>query len=374
MKILYFTRNYNSHDHRFLKGLSQSEHQIYYLTLEQGSRSLEDRAVPSGVEMLSWSRPLAQAGLRDAPWLLAELRRLLKQVKPDLVLAGPIQRCALLTALAGFRPLVSMSWGYDLLIDARRSPEWRQATRFALQRSAAMVCDCDTTRQLAVAHGMAAERIVAFPWGIDLAHFTPAAQPASRPQPDAQPGSERPFTLLSTRSWEPIYGVDTIARAFVLAAQQCPELRLVMLGGGSQAGLLRQVLSKVGGEAGERVLFPGQVAYTDLPRFYRMADLYVAATHSDGTSISLLEAMGCGLPALVSDIPGNREWIEPGRNGWLFPENDAAAMARAILQAVENRRQLPEMGQAARQVVEQRADWNQNFPKLFDAFEIALRK
>jgi len=369
MKILYFTRNYNSHDHRFLSALSQSEHQIYYLTLEQGRRALEDRAVPAGVEILSWSRPLEQAGLRDAPRLLAELKRLLKKVGPDLVQAGPIQRTAFLTALAGFRPLVSMSWGYDLLIDARRSPEWRQATRFTLQHSAALVCDCDTIRQLALAHGMAADRIVAFPWGIDLAYFTPEPPPADPPPPG------QPFTLLSTRSWEPIYGVDTIARAFVLAAQQCPELRLVMLGGGSQAGMLHQLLSKIdGGAAGERVLFPGQIAYADLPRFYHMADLYLAATHSDGTSISLLEAMACGLPGLVSDIPGNREWVDPGRNGWLFPEDDAAAMARAILQAVENRRHLPQMGRAARQVAEQRADWSKNFPRLFDAFEIALRK
>jgi hypothetical protein len=53
--------------------------------------------------------------------LLVDLKKVLRSVKPDLVHAGPIQRAAFLTALAGFRPLVSMSWGYDLLVDAERS-------------------------------------------------------------------------------------------------------------------------------------------------------------------------------------------------------------------------------------------------------------
>jgi glycosyltransferase involved in cell wall biosynthesis len=268
-----------------------------------------------------------------------------------------------------------MSWGYDLLHDAKRNAAWRWATRYTLQHSAALVGDCDTIRQLAIAHGMPAERIVTFPWGVDLEHFTPGERWAEPVQ--SAPEGERPFTLLSTRSWEPIYGVETIARAFAQVARERLGLRLVMLGNGSQAGLLRQIFSRDGllegpGTADHpSVLLPGQAAYDDLPRFYRSADLYLAATHSDGTSISLLEAMACGSPALVSDIPGNREWITPGENGWLFPPGDAHALAQAILDAVEQRSRLPDMGRSARRLAEQRADWKQNFPLLFAAYRIA---
>jgi glycosyltransferase involved in cell wall biosynthesis len=176
-----------------------------------------------------------------------------------------------------------------------------------------------------------------------------------------------------------LYGVETIARAFVLAAQQRPELRLVMLGNGSQAGRLRQILSAVeklpqDDQANvHRVLTPGQIGYADLPRYYRSADLYLSASYSDGASISLLEAMACGCPALVSDIPGNREWVTPGENGWLFPPGDANALAQAILHAVEQRSELPRMGAAARRTAEARADWNQNFPQLLRAYQLALK-
>jgi L-malate glycosyltransferase len=134
--------------------------------------------------------------------------------------------------------------------------------------------------------------------------------------------------------------------------------------------LLRQIFTS--GEVLEQVHFPGQVGQNELPEFFRAADLYVSASHSDGTSISLLEAMACGRPALVSDIPGNRGWIEPGVQGWLFPDSDSDALAEAILTAQENVQLLPAMGQAARRLAEERADWDTNFQELLRAYQLAL--
>jgi glycosyltransferase involved in cell wall biosynthesis len=303
--------------------------------------------------------------------LLTGLKRVIRQVKPDLIHAGPIQTSALLAALSGFRPLVSMSWGYDLLVDANRNQFWRWATRYALQHSDVMVGDCRTIRQQAISFGMPDERIITFPWGIDLSHFNVSTFKRSNVQT---------FFLLSTRGWEPIYGVDVIAQAFVKAAKEVqarrahgedlPELRLIMLGNGSQASLIRQIFAE--GGVLDQIGFPGHAGYLDLPGYYHSADLYVSASHSDGSSISLLEAMACGRPVLVSDIPGNREWVRHGEEGWWFPDGDAGALARAILRAVEDRHRLPDMGQKARCVAEQRADWNKNFPKLIMAYDMAL--
>jgi glycosyltransferase involved in cell wall biosynthesis len=384
MRILYFSRDYTSHDHRYLQALAKTEHKVYYLQLERRGYTLEDRPLPSEIEQVHWVGGRGPARLRDGARLLLDLKRVIRQVKPDLIQAGPLQRAAFLVALTGFRPLLSMSWGYDLLVDANQNAAWRWATRYTLKHSTAMVGDCQTIRQLAVAYGMPDERIVTFPWGIDLEHFTPHATPSPHVVEGGNNEPSRPFVLLSTRGWEPIYGVDIIARAFVTAAQQCPDLQLIMLANGSLATTLRRIFAR--GNVEEQVLFPGQVKYADLPRFYQMADLYISASHSDGTSISLLEAMACGKPVLVSDIPGNREWVFPytppsphpfpqmGEVGWLFPDGDADALAQAILHAVEQRHYLLEMGRRARALAEERADWKKNFPCLFRAYDIALSK
>ena len=101
-----------------------------------------------------------------------------------------------------------------------------------------------------------------------------------------------------------------------------------------------------------------------------MADLYVSPSHVDGSSVSLMEALACGLPCLVSDIPANMEWVREGENGWLFPDGNADALAAKILAAMENHKSLPEIGHNARAVAEERTDWKKNFQKLMQAYQI----
>ncbi|RPI78219.1 MAG: glycosyltransferase family 1 protein [Chloroflexi bacterium] len=360
MKILYFSRDYTTHDHRFLSALTKAGEKVYYITLERRGHVLEDRALPGEVEIVSWAGGKKPARLVDGPMLLLDLKHLLRKIRPDILHAGPLQTVGFLSALSGFQPFVSMSWGYDLLIDAERSASWRWSTRYTLNHSAAMVGDCETIRQRAASYGMAPERIVTFPWGVDLEKYHPG---------NRQDAGDKHFTLLSTRSWEPVYGVDVLVRGFLQAAQSCPKLHLVLLGNGSQAPLLRKMIAE--GGAAEKVTFAGQISQKDLPRYYRSADLYVSASHSDGTSISLLEAMACGTPVLVSDIPGNKEWVTPGVEGWLFPDGDSRALAGAIISAFERREQLVQMSEAARNLAERRADWEKNFPELLRAYDIA---
>lgn len=369
-RILYFSRDYTTHDYRFLSSLAQTEHKVYYLRLERRGHQLEDRALPQQIEQIQWAGGHKPARWQDGYGLLRDLKRVIRSIKPDLIQAGPLQRSAFLVALTGFQPLISMSWGYDLIHDADTNSLWRWITRYTLKNSAVMIGDCDYIRRLAISYGMSNDRIVTFPWGINLEDFVP--NPGEEPQkPERIKSKDATFTLISTRGWEPIYGIDLIARAFATAAHRHPELRMLMLGNGSQASEIRGVFNHA--KVGEQVLFPGQVSQSELPRLYRAADLYISASHSDGTSISLLEAMASGLPALVSDIPGNQEWITPGENGWLFPDGDADALARSITLAIKERDKLAEMGKAARELAEERADWGTNFQAMLGAYELAFQ-
>ena len=363
MRILYFSKDYCPHDHRFLAALAESEHQVFFLRLERGPRQTEDRPVPSGIEQISWSGGLRPARLTDGPRLLLELRRILKRIQPDVVHAGPIQSCALLAAFSGFHPLLVMSWGFDLMKDVERGLLWRWATKYVLKRADWFTSDCEATHARAINFGLPSGRTTVFPWGVDLEHFSP--------QPRQElPGRSAGFTILCNRSWEPNYGVDVLAKAFVLVARQKPDVRLLLLGGGSQAELLKDIFTS--GEVEERVDQGGHVPNTDLPRFYRMADLYISASHVDGSSVSLLEALSSGLPCLVSDIPANREWVTDGENGWLFPDGDADALAARILQAIDQRDGLNEMGLVARCLAEARADWKKNFQILLSVYQFTI--
>ena len=375
MRILYFTRDYTTHDYRFLSSLAETEHSIHSLRLEKRGMAREDRPLPPGVEQIVWGAGRDEVRLREYPALAWELRRLIRSLRPDVIHAGPVQSAAFLAALTGFRPLVTMSWGSDLLRDADAQP---RRTRFALRRTTVLLGDCLAVRDKAAAFGFDPQRTVLFPWGVDLKRFAPK-KPVSGALDEA--GAEEPlraalgwdgdaFTLLCLRAWEPLYGVDVVVRAFALASQHAPKLRLFLLSGGSQAKQLREILLRY--DVLDRVVFGGQVTQTALPQYYHASDLYLSASHSDGSSVSLMEALASGLPVRVSDIPGNREWITPGVQGWLFPVSDAEALASGILNAVEQRSALSAMGRAGRSLAEQRANWPENFQKLLQAYQMAL--
>ena len=370
MRVLYFSRDYSPHDYRFLAALAATEHEIYYLRLESDPRQNEDRPVPSQIHQVRWAGGKGRFRWRDVLGLKSDLQRVVKQIRPDLVHAGPVQTCAFLAALTGFRPLLTMSWGYDLMQDADRNRWWSWVTRYVLRHSTFFVSDAEVTRQKAIAYGMRPDCTAVFPWGVDLKHFRPAVAAPAKAGVCKPTRADAAFIIFCNRSWEPLYGVDVLAKAFVKVAAQRAGARLLLLGGGSMAKTIRQILMQ--GNALERTQLPGHISQADLPRWYQMADLYVSPSHVDGSSVSLMEALACGRPVLVSDLPANREWVTEGRNGWLFPDDDADALAAGILGAMDRRADLPKLGRQAREVAEQRADWSVNFGLLLDAYEQAV--
>ena len=362
MRILYFSKDYSTHDHRFLSAIADGGHDVFYLKLEKNLRQIEDRPVSPQVTQVQWAGGRGSFRWRDVPRLVLDLKRVIRDLKPDLVHAGPIQTCAFLAVLTGFRPILTMSWGFDLMEDVHKSRWMEQVTKYVLRNTQYFTSDANVTRDKAVAYGMNPDHTVIFPWGADLQHFS---------QKTFQSSNLPTFNLFCNRSWEPSYGVDVLARAFVKIAAGRPEVGLMLLGGGSQGTILRQILTN--GGALERVHFGGQVSQKDLPNWYHQADLYISPSHVDGSSVSLMEALACGLPCLVSDIPANKEWVTEGGNGWLFRDGDADDLAAKILQAIGKRDTLAALGRNSRSVAEARADWKKNAAVLMQTYETLVK-
>lgn len=360
MKILYFSPDYSTHDHRFLTAIRDSGHQVYHVRLQANLRQVEDRPVPEGVEIVQWAGGKREFRWRDVPKLVISLRQVIQRIQPDLIHVGPIQTAAFIAVLTGFRPILTMSWGFDLMEYIHRGRWWRGVTRYTLTRSTFFTSDALVTRNTAVEYGMNPNHTIVFPWGVDLEHFTPKEW-----------DQEEAFTLFCNRSWETRYGVDVLAKAFVKVTGVNPNVRMILLGGGSQAGWIRKILLQ--GGVLDHVQMPGQISQTDLPGWYHRADVYISPSHVDGSSVSLMEALASGLPCLVSEIPANMEWVTEGENGWLFHDGNSDALAAKILQALEKREMLPEIGRAARAVAEVRADWQKNSEKLMQTYQQTLQ-
>lgn len=368
MRILYFSRDYCPHDHRILTAVVNGGHEVHYLRLEDAGRKLESRPIPEKVQVVHWRGTSRKYHWFDLPALVLSLKEVLVDIRPDLIHAGPIQSVGLVAVLSGFHPLISMSWGFDLMMHADKNIFSRWITRNVLSRTDWLFGDCQAVLNKALEYGYDLNRSSFFPWGVDLAKFSPSDGSQIRDQL----GWQDKTILLCNRSWEVQYGVDNVARAFVKASARNQQLRLLLPGSGSQRGKIEKVLAD--GGALDKVHFAGQVLNTDLPDYYRVADLYISASHTDGSSVSLMEALACGVPSVVSDIPANLEWITPGEEGWLFRDGSDDELAALMLKADEEKVNLAVMRIKARRKAENNADWVENQRKMLAGYERVVKK
>ncbi len=362
MRILYFSFDYSSHDHRFLSAIVKGGHEAFYLKLQDNLRQTEDRPVPGGVEQIHWAGGQRLFRWVDIPRLVIDFRRVAGRIQPDLIHAGPVQTCAFIVSLSGVQPLLTMSWGFDLMQDAQRNLWMEMITKYVMRKTTYFTSDAGVTREKAISYGMDPERTSIIPWGVDLDEFKPGRRSLN------VNGS---FTILCNRAWEPRYGVDILAAAYMLAARQDERLNLVLLGGGSQNQEIREILDR--GGVLDRVHLVGQVPQRDLPDWYNNSDLYISPSHVDGSSVSLMEALACGMPVLVSDIPGNKEWIEDGINGWLFPDGNVNVLAEKIMQIISSKDSFVNIARSARLTAQARADWSKNQKLLMNTYDLTAK-
>jgi L-malate glycosyltransferase len=368
MRILYFSRDYCPHDHRILSAIVAGGHEVHYLRLENAGRNLESRPIPEGVQVVAWRGGTKKYNWYNIPTLGLSLKEVIIDVRPDLIHAGPIQSVGLVSVLSGFHPLVSMSWGFDLMQDAGKNIYSRWVTRNVLSRSDWLFGDCQAVLNKAEQYGYNLKRSSFFPWGVDLQRFCPGDGARLR----KKFGWNDETILFCNRSWEPQYGVDIVAQAFVKASKVNANLRLLLSGSGSQQGKIEQILQ--GRNVSNKVVFAGLVPNLELPDYYRAADLYISASHTDGSSVSLMEALACGLPAAISDIPSNLEWVSPGEEGWLFNDGSVEQLSALIQNLDQEKVNLAVMQIKARRKAEKFADWNSNQRKMLKGYDMAVKK
>jgi glycosyltransferase involved in cell wall biosynthesis len=174
--------------------------------------------------------------------------------------------------------------------------------------------------------------------------------------------------VVSLRSLEPDYLVDVL-----LMAAAAVDIEVSILGDGSAAHDLRRLAEDLG--IMDRVRFLGRVDEYGAVLALRGAHLHVSTAPSDGSSVSLLQALAVGRPSVVVDNPSNREWIEHSRTGWLTPAGDAAVLASALERARFAFSALPEMARQGRALVEREADWDVHALTLCETLEgVAMRR
>lgn len=178
------------------------------------------------------------------------------------------------------------------------------------------------------------------PNGIDVEHFG-----ADGPPVDAFKDGK--LNILFVGRLENRKGLSYLLQAFSQVKKERPDTRLIVAGPGVR---LRRKYDRLIDKLGlEDVVFTGYVPYSDLPMYYRTADIFCApATGKESFGIVLLEGMAAGKPIVASNIEGYSSVVDDGEQGLLVPPKDGIGLARALLELLGDASRREEMGAKGR--------------------------
>lgn len=156
-------------------------------------------------------------------------------------------------------------------------------------------------------------------------------------------------------------GIVEYANAARIIKARHPETRFVLLGGldSNPGGLGR---AQVQAWVDEGLLeWPG---YVPVKPWLMRASVFVLPSYREGVPLSTQEAMAMGRPVITTDVPGCRETVSDGVNGYLVPPKNAEALAEAMQRFLDNPQRVVTMGQASREIAEARFDVHKANDKL----------
>lgn len=281
--------------------------------------------------------------------LYGQVRRLLDQIKPDVVHTRNIPTLDMLlpARLAGVKRLVHSEHGLDQmeLTGANRKYNLlRRASRLLARQYITVSQDLADWLQTQV--GIPAHRVSAIHNGVDIERFHPGE--CNRKHLPVGFAPERAFVFGTLGRFETVKDQLNLAHAFVAMLKQRPALRararLVLVGDGSQRDAIEAALKD--GGVSELCWLPG--FRDDAPDLYRCLDVFVLPSQREGISNTALEAMASGLPVLATRVGGNPEIVADGVTGQLVPPSDPAALAKAMLDYIDHPAKLVRHGRAAR--------------------------
>jgi glycosyltransferase involved in cell wall biosynthesis len=347
---LCFVANPESiHTQRWLRYFASQGHELHLI-----GEHATHYVPPAGVVLHDLTRLVNVRKLRYVAWGLA-VRRLVREIRPDLLHAHQVTSAGWLGAAAGCHPFVVTAWGSDLLLGVRRSRAHRLLAQWVLRRADYVTCVSEELAHQARLLGADSACVEVVPWGVDTEVFRPA------PPDDVlrtRLGLGKGPIVLALRGIRPVYNPLDIARAIPHVLEQVPAAQFVIRTYSYDPALLEEFRGIVVGAGATHAVhyvgdLPDDSAIADL---YRLADVALSVPSSDGTPQSVLEALGCGVVPVLSDLPALRTWVRHEGEGLFVPVGDVQGLAAAIVRLLRDpalRGQMREQGVA---LVARRAD------------------
>jgi len=241
----------------------------------------------------------------------------------------------------------------------------------AIHRADHVFTICEGLRADIVARGVASGKVTVIPNAVNVDSFSLASPPD--PALQAKLGLEPGCTVVGfVGSFYAYEGLDLLITALPALLKERPEVKVLLVGGGSQEANLRQQAQQLG--VADKVVFAGRVPHQDVNRYYDLIKVLAYPRHPMRltelvTPLKPLEAMAQGQLFVASDVGGHKELIEHNKTGVLFKAGSSEALAQSLLGLLNNPSLWPVLKANGRAYVENVRNWKNSVSNYQEPYQ-----
>ncbi|WP_297442331.1 glycosyltransferase [Sulfurimonas sp.] len=345
-----------------------SENKIDILIFGLNPCIVDDYQHISNIEIftLNENTTLHEGALGKLKYIKAvpELKKIVKQFKPDILHAHYATSYGLLGALSRFHPFVLSVWGSDVFSFPNKSFLHRLILKYNLKQA---------DKILSTSHIMAKEtnlytdkEIEITPFGIDMEQFKPMYTKENLFR-------KNDIIIGTVKALEEEYGIEYLIKAFKIVSDKHKELplKLLIVGGGSLENNLKGLVKKL--ELENDTLFVGKVHFSEVPKYQNMLSVSVSVSDSESFGVAIIEASACAKPVVVSNVGGLPEVVKDGVTGIIVLSRDEFSTADAIEKLILDKELRDKMGENGRERIKKFYNLNDNVDQMINIYEGILK-
>jgi glycosyltransferase involved in cell wall biosynthesis len=306
------------------------------------------------------------------------IKKVLQTTKPDILhahFAYPEGWAAYLAKTSSSRkpPLVVTLHGYDILTEPtcnygiRLYRQYDALVKKVLNNANAIVAPSTAIYKEAQKIVKNPDRVHLIYNGVDITMFHPSLDGRKiRDQYDLHGR----FVIFTARHHRCVYGLEYLIRSAPIVLKRRNDVAYIIAGDGPLRPHLINLARTLGVE--KHIIFTGYIPRDQLPHYYAASDVVVVPSLQEGWGLVATEAMATGKPVIGTKVGGIPDQIIDGYNGFLVPPRDPEAIARKILELLENPEKAKEMGKKARQLAEEKFDIEIRVKKIVTLYKELL--
>jgi glycosyltransferase involved in cell wall biosynthesis len=291
---------------------------------------------------------------------IPKLKKVIAEFKPDVVHAHYASSYGLLGSLSKFHPFVLSAWGTDVMKFPQESFMNRKIIRFNLKCADAVCATSDTINKCI--QDIYPRPVHVIPFGIDFDIF----------KPDSNLKNKEHFVVGAVKSLEKVYNIDVLVKAFAGVHSKHANTRLLIVGDGSERDNLKELVKQL--DLNDSVVFTGKVPSKETPNYFNKLNCLVNISQYESFGVSVIEAMACKVPVVVSDTGGLKEIVNNSDMGICVEPGNVEQTSKAVEKIMQDKGFTEKAIDKAYQSVKERFSWEKNLSEQIHVYNSLIGK